>query len=71
MEHRGTFDRFQCQDGVVLAVLSVEHTHGMPTHTNYRWLRASTVNSLPFIYMKRYFTIYGKGDIIVFGHGLC
>ena len=63
MKRRGTFDRIQCQDGVVLAVVSIEHirhavlsinhTYGMPTHTNYRWLRACTVNSLPFIYTKR------------------
>ena len=51
MKRRGTSDRIQRQDGVVLAVLSIEHTYGMPTHTNYRWLRACTVNSLPFIYV--------------------
>jgi len=43
----------QCQDSVVSAVLSTGHTYGMPTHTNYRWLRACTVDSLPFVYTKR------------------
>ena len=38
MERRGTFDRIQFQDGVVLAVLSIDHTYGMlfcllTTHT--------------------------------------
>ena len=46
MERLGTCDRIQCQDCVVLAVLSIEHTYGMPTHTNYRWLRVCTVNGL-------------------------
>ena len=48
MERRGTFDRIQCQDGVVLAVLSIEHTWGINTHGNYRWLRACMVSSLPW-----------------------
>ena len=52
MERRGTFDRIQCNDGVVLAVLSIEHTcHDMHTHTNYRWLRACTVNSLSTLHI--------------------
>ena len=38
MKLRGTFDRIQCQDGVVLADLSIDHTYGMlfcllTTHT--------------------------------------
>ena len=38
MKRRGTFDWIQCQDGVVLAVLSIDHTYAMPfglftTHT--------------------------------------
>ena len=38
MKRRGTFDRIQWQDGVVLAVLSIDHTYGMlfcllTTHT--------------------------------------
>ena len=33
MERRGTNDRIQCQDGVVMAVQSIEHTYGMPTTT--------------------------------------
>ena len=38
MKHRGMFDWIQCQDGVVLAVLSTDHTYGMlfcllTTHT--------------------------------------
>ena len=56
-ERRGKFDWIQCQDGIVLAVLSIEHTYEMSTHSNYRWLCACTVNSLPFMYIKRYFTI--------------
>ena len=44
MDRRGTYDRIQCQDDVVLAVLPIEHTYGIPTYTNYRWLRACTVN---------------------------
>ena len=45
MERRGKFDRIQCQDGVVLAVLCIGHTCTMSTtHTNYHWLRACTVN---------------------------
>jgi len=40
MDRRGTSDRIQCQDGVVLAVLSI-----VPTHTNYRWLRACMLNN--------------------------
>ena len=51
MKRRGTFDRIQCQDGVVLAVLSSDHTYGMHTHTNYRWLRACTIPTL-HIYEK-------------------
>ena len=50
MKRRGTFERIQCQDGVVLAVLSIDHTYAMPTHTNYRWLCACTVNTLPIYY---------------------
>ena len=38
MKHRGTFNRIQCQDGFVLAVLSIDHTYDMlfcllTTHT--------------------------------------
>ena len=55
MKRRGRFDRIQCQDGVVLAVrhtiLSIDHTYGMPTHTNYRWLRACIINRI-HIYEK-------------------
>ena len=32
MKRHGTFDLIQCQDGVVLAVLSISHTYAMPTH---------------------------------------
>ena len=28
MKRRGTFDLIQCQDGAVLAVLSIDHTYG-------------------------------------------
>ena len=29
MKGRGTFNRIQCQDGIVLTVLSIDYTHGM------------------------------------------
>ena len=32
MERRGTSDRIQYQDGVIWAVLSIDHTYGMPTY---------------------------------------
>ena len=52
---------FSAKDGVVLAVLSIEHIQTI----------ACTVNSLhvtdpSYIYMKRYIAIKGKGDIIIF-----
>ena len=56
MKRRGTCDRIQCKDGVVLAVLSIEHTmsHVMTCpHIQCTAGYACTVNSLPFIYTKR------------------
>ena len=32
MKRRGTFDWIKCQHGVILAVLSIDHTYGMPTY---------------------------------------
>ena len=53
MKRRGMFDRIQCQDGVVMAVLFIDHTYGMPTYTTYRWLRACTVNRAYPSYIRK------------------
>ena len=71
MERRGIFDRIQCKEGVVLAVLSIEHIYGRPqiqTIAGYAPARSKTYPSyyIHNFYMKLYFTIWGKGDIIVF-----
>ena len=63
MKRRGTFDRIQCQGGIVLGVLSIDHTYGMlfcllTTHTAYPHIQttagyAHAQSSLPVIYTKR------------------